>query len=58
MMACWNVDVAGSVIETPSFKFMTRYKNKDSSEGQEILAMRYDPFNFRIITLTEEYVTF
>lgn len=35
---------------------MTRVKTKDNSEGQDILAMKYDPYNFRIVTLTEEYV--
>lgn len=56
-MACWNVDIGQSTIETPSFKFlMKKPKAMDSNDGQEIISLRYDPYNFRIITLTEEYV--
>lgn len=58
LMACWNVDLATATIETPSFKFlMKKSKAVDSNEGQEILSLRYDQHNFRLITLTEEYVS-
>lgn len=57
-MACWNVDLGTATIEAPSFKFLMK-KNKavDSNDGQEILALRYDQYRFRLITLTEDYVT-
>lgn len=35
LMACWNVDIGQSTIETPSFKFlMKKPKATDSNDGQ------------------------
>lgn len=28
----------------------------NANDGQDILAMSYDPYNFKLVTLTEDYV--
>lgn len=28
-----------------------------SNDGQEVLSMSYDPYTFKLVTLTEDYIT-
>ncbi|CAD8103442.1 unnamed protein product [Paramecium primaurelia] len=56
-MACWNADTAN---EQPTFKFLMSKKGKQlmtANNGQEILSIAYDPYDFQIVTVTENYIT-
>lgn len=63
LMACWNVDTLlhSPVIPdpaTPSFKFLMMKGNRnDSNNGEEILSLQYDNSTYRLITLTESYIS-
>lgn len=41
-------------------KFLMNKKGKTlltSNDGQEVLSMSYDPYTFKLVTLTEDYIT-
>lgn len=63
LMACWNVDTLlhSPVIPdpaTPSFKFlMMKGSRNDSNNGEEILSLQYDNSTYRLITLTDSYIS-
>ena len=55
-MACWNADTA---VETPAFKFLMNKKGKQlltANDGQEILSIAYDPYEYQLVTVCEDYV--
>ncbi|KRX01519.1 WD40-repeat-containing domain [Pseudocohnilembus persalinus] len=56
-LACWNVDTNTDV---PAFKFLMTKKGKqllNANDGQDILCMCLDPYNHKLITVTEDYIT-
>lgn len=63
LMACWNVDTllhTPTVPDpaTPSFKFiMPKSGRNDSNNGEEILSLQYDNSSYRLVTLTESYIS-
>ena len=63
LMACWNVDTLlhSQVIPdpaSPSFKFLMQKGSKgDSNNGEEILSLQYDSSSYRLITLTDSYIS-
>lgn len=63
LMACWNVDTLlhSQVIPdpaSPSFKFLMQKGTKsDSNNGEEILSLQYDSSSYRLITLTDSYIS-
>ncbi|CAM6005905.1 unnamed protein product [Sphagnum balticum] len=61
LMACWNVEtilLAGGDTSSPSFKFLMAKGNRnDSNNGEEILSLQYDSSSYRLVTLTESYIS-
>ena len=61
LMACWNVDTLLHTAQvpdpaSPSFKFVMQ-KGKDSNNGEEIISLQYDNSSYRLVTLTESYIS-
>ncbi len=63
LMACWNVDTLLHAHQIPdpaipSFKFLMQKGSKnDSNNGEEILSLQYDNSSYRLVTLTESYIS-
>ena len=70
LLACWNVDTDGPAFKFLMNKkgkqvffiklilfLLLFFKLLSSNDGQEILSMTYDNTNYKLVTLTEDYIT-